>query len=88
MFLHDTLLEAIICGNTEIPTDKYQNELQKLRSSSGLQSQFDLLSQITSDPEQLCDEEVLEKNLSSRQITGNQETFDACTCIKIHEIKY
>ena len=85
MFLYDALLEAIICGNTEIPTDKYQTELQNLRSSSGLQSQFDLLSQVSPDPDEaLSEEEALDKNLSNRSIPGNyNEGFDTCTWNKI-----
>ena len=62
MFLHDAVLEAIICGETEIPTDKYQTKLQELKEidsstgCSGLQSQFDILSQVTPDPDNVfCD---------------------------------
>ncbi|XP_019858334.1 PREDICTED: receptor-type tyrosine-protein phosphatase S-like [Amphimedon queenslandica] len=57
VFLHDAVLEAIICGETKIPTDKYQTKLQELKEidsstgCSGLQSQFDLLSQVTPDPD-------------------------------------
>ena len=57
MFVHDAVLEAVICGETEIPTDKYQSVVQKLRSidpqrhCSGLESQFNLLSQVTPDPD-------------------------------------
>ena len=85
MFLYDALLEAIICGNTEIPTDKYQTELQNLRSSSGLQSQFDLLSQVSPDLDKtLSEEEALDRNLSNRFIPGNyNEGFDTCTWNKI-----
>ena len=85
MFLYDALLEAIICGNTEIPTDKYQTELQNLRSSSGLQSQFDLLSQVSPDQDEaLSEEEALDRNLSNRFIPGNyNEGFDTCTWNKI-----
>ena len=62
MFLHDAVSEAIICGETEIPTDKYQTKLQELKEidsstgCSGLQSQFDILSQVTPDPDNaFCD---------------------------------
>ena len=62
MFLHDGVLEAVICGETDIPTDKYQSKIQKLKEVdpqtglSGLRSQFDLLSQVTSDPNNVsCD---------------------------------
>ena len=62
MFLHDAVLEAVVCGETEIATDKYQLTLQKLKEIdpqtglTGLQSQFDLLSQVAPDPVHvLCD---------------------------------
>ena len=56
VFLHDAVLEAVICGETEIPTDEYQSVVQKLRSvdqthCTGLESQFNLLSQVTPDPD-------------------------------------
>ena len=56
-FVHDAVLERIICGETEIPTDKYQSELQKLKEhdprthQTGLESQFNLLFQLTPNPD-------------------------------------
>ncbi|XP_041379313.1 receptor-type tyrosine-protein phosphatase S-like [Gigantopelta aegis] len=47
-FVHDAVLERVICGETEIPTDKYQSELQKLKEhdprthQTGLESQVNL----------------------------------------------
>ena len=62
VFLHDAVLEAIICGETEIPTDKYESSLQSLKminpqtGITSLQSQFDVLSQVTPDPNDVfCD---------------------------------
>ena len=62
MFLHDAVLEAIICGETEIPTDKYQMKVIELKEmipscqKTGLKSQFDILSQVTPDPDNVfCD---------------------------------
>ena len=62
MFLHDAVLETIMCGDTEIPANKYELELQKLKGvdpvtgCSGLKSQFDLLFQVTPDPDDVfCD---------------------------------
>ena len=57
MFLHDAVLETVICGDTEIPANECEMKLQELKeidSSTGcsdLQSQFDLLSQVTPDPD-------------------------------------
>ena len=62
MFVHDAVLEVVICGETDITTDKYEMKLQKLKEvdpvtgCSGLKSQFDLLFQVTPDPDDvLCD---------------------------------
>ena len=62
MFLHDAVFDAITCGDTEITTDKYQSVLKTLKAvntetgSSGLESQFTLLSQVTVNPNDvLCD---------------------------------
>ena len=80
MFLHDAVLEAVICGETAITTDKYQMKLQKLKevdpvtSYSSLKSQFDLLIQITPDPDDVhCDTAKVHyaKNRSSKYLPGN-----------------
>ena len=62
MFVHDAVLEAIICGETDITTNKYEMKLQKLKKvdpvtgCSGLKSQFNLLFQVTPNPDDvLCD---------------------------------
>ena len=47
----------MIYGETEIPTDEYQSELQKLKEydprthQTGLESQFNLLYQVTPNPD-------------------------------------
>ena len=59
VFLHDALLEAISCGDTEISTDQYRSILDKLKSldmktdTTGIESQFVLLSQVTADPDSI-----------------------------------
>ena len=62
MFVHDAVLEAVICGDTEITTDKYEMKLMEMKKvnpgepKSVLQSQFDLLHQVTPHPDDvLCD---------------------------------
>ncbi|XP_041379294.1 receptor-type tyrosine-protein phosphatase alpha-like [Gigantopelta aegis] len=56
-FVHDAVLERVICGKTEILTDKYRSELQKLKEcdprthQTGLESQFNLLFQLTPKPD-------------------------------------
>ena len=69
MFLHDAVLEAIICGDTEIATSKYHLKLIEMKEVtpneqiSDLQSQFDLLSHITPNPNHaLCDTAKLHSN--------------------------
>ena len=69
MFVHDAVLEAVICGETEIPTDKYQSVIQKLkqidpkRHHTGFESQFHLLSQVTPDPDNVyCNTAKMHQN--------------------------
>ena len=77
MFVHDAVLEAVICGETEIATNKYAMKLQKLKEvepvtgSSGLKSQFNLFFQVTPDPDDvLCDtaKSHLDKNRSNNYL--------------------
>ena len=56
-FCSQCCTKRIICGETEIPTDKYQSELQKLKEhdprthQKGLESQCNLLYQVTPNPD-------------------------------------
>ena len=84
MFVHDAVLEAIICGETGITTNKYEMKLQKLKEvdpvtgSSGLKSQFDLFFQVTPDPDDvLCDTAKThpDKNRSNNYLPGEKMTM-------------
>ena len=84
MFVHDAVLEAIICGETDIATDKYEMKLQKLKEvdlvtgSSGLKSQFDLFFQVTPNPDDVfCDtaKTHTEKNRSNNYLPGEKMTM-------------
>ena len=77
MFVHDAVLEAIICGDTEITTNKYEMKLMEMKKvnpgepKSVLQSQFDLLYQVTPDPDDvLCDsaKRYAERNRSNNYL--------------------
>ena len=52
MFLHDLVLEYLLCGNTEIPYGKFsteKNDLNKVDTEtgkSGLELQFEVLEQL------------------------------------------
>jgi protein tyrosine phosphatase len=48
VFIHDAVLESVICGETEIPSDKFQSITMK--DGDKFKSQFHLLSQVTPDP--------------------------------------
>ena len=85
MFVHDAVLEAVICGETDITTSKYEMKLQKLKEvdpvtgCSCLKSQFDLFFQITPDPDDvLCDtaKTHIEKNRSINYLPGEKMTND------------
>ena len=49
MFLHDLVLECLLCGNTEIPLERFTEELNDLRKvdsqtgKSGLEEQFEVV---------------------------------------------
>ena len=56
MFLHDALLEAIICGETEIPIGNYTLAVQALKKNNPrtnctqMEVQYNLLYQLTPNP--------------------------------------
>ena len=53
------MLETVICGETEIPTDRFVSEVEQLEQynpeshSTGMGVQFQLLSQVTPDPDEV-----------------------------------
>ena len=57
MFLHDAVLEAVICGETEMATENFTSAVQKLKRINPktrctiMESQFGLLHQVTPDPD-------------------------------------
>ena len=59
MFLHDVIVEAVICGQTEISASDFNQEVSNLQTiergtgKTGFQSQFDLLFQVTPDPDNI-----------------------------------
>ena len=56
MFLYDAVLEAVICGETEMSTENFTSNIQKLKRIDPkthftiMESQFGLLHQATTDP--------------------------------------
>ena len=59
MFIHDAVLEAVICGETEVPANQYASEVKNLKrynhrtNSTGMEMQYQLLSQVTPNPDQV-----------------------------------
>ncbi|XP_063702711.1 tyrosine-protein phosphatase Lar isoform X2 [Culicoides brevitarsis] len=55
IFIHDALLEAVICGNTEVPARNLHNHIQKLmqiemgENITGMETEFKKLSNIKAD---------------------------------------
>jgi hypothetical protein len=56
VFIHDAVLESVTCGETEIPADKYELIVRRLKeidptsNTTGLETQFHLLHQVTPNP--------------------------------------
>lgn len=49
MFIHDAVLESVVCGNTQIPADDFRTTLEALKRISapdseetGLQAQYNV----------------------------------------------
>ena len=57
MFLHDAVLEALICGATDVRAENFKKEYSKLiqrnhhTGVTNMATQFNLLSQVTPDPD-------------------------------------
>ncbi|XP_053675759.1 tyrosine-protein phosphatase Lar [Anopheles nili] len=55
IFIHDALLEAVICGNTEVPARSLHNHIQKLMQTeqgeniTGMEMEFKKLSNVKAD---------------------------------------
>ena len=51
MFIHDAVLESVMCGNTQIPAEDFRTTFESLKQitpdneQSGFQSQFNVSSQ-------------------------------------------
>lgn len=71
MFLHDAVLEAIVCGDTEIPIDSLASEIE--RSDQNFETQFNLLSKVTPNPDEVIStiaSEHGDKNRSAKYLPG------------------
>ena len=48
MFIHDTVLESVMCGNTQIPAEDFRTTFESLKQTipdskeSGFQAQFNV----------------------------------------------
>lgn len=48
MFIHDAVLESLVCGNTQIPADDFRTTFEALKQTqpdtneSGFQAQFNV----------------------------------------------
>ena len=53
------MLEAVICGETEVPANQYASEVKNLKrynhrtNSTGMEMQYQLLSQVTPNPDEV-----------------------------------
>ena len=59
MFIHDAILESVTCGDTQISAGDLRRQIQKMsgpapgQSSTGFQYQFQILEQVTPNPNEV-----------------------------------
>lgn len=85
IFLHTAVLDALVCKDTEIPLVKFAAELSKLKrqdDSSGLtgvQAQYQLLSEVTSNPDDVIKETAesnYQKNRTNKFLPCKNGNFE------------
>ena len=86
-FLHDAVLEAVMCGATKISTQLFKNEYSKLvrfdpnTGVSGMATQFELLYQVTPNPNDVIRISAL---LHSSKNRDNQYLPSKPLCCLVH----
>ena len=59
MFIHDAILESVTCGDTQISAGDLRKQIQRMsqvvqdKSCTGFQFQFQVLEQVTPNPDQI-----------------------------------
>ena len=93
VFLHDALLEEIICGKTEIPIENYTLRVEKLKNNNPmtncteLEAQYSLLYQLTPDPNDVDCKSArahFNKNRSNDYLPRESFTINMITIIIIY----
>ena len=71
MFIHDAILESVTCGDTQISAGDLRRQIQKMSSVapgktvSGFQYQFQILEQVSPNPNEVnCSGALRHKNLN------------------------
>ena len=54
IFIHDAVLEELVCKDTSIDTNEYSQQLTKFSSDGTFNKQFDLLIQVSTSPDSYC----------------------------------
>ena len=78
VFLHDAVLESIMCREAEMPIESLASEIEKLNQNEsgkprGFETQFSLLSKVTPNPDDVVSSiasEHSDKNRSSNYLPG------------------
>ena len=78
VFLHNAVLESIMCRETEMPIENLASKIEKLNQNEsgkpcGFETQFSLLSKVTPNPDDVVSSIASEhgdKNRSSNYLPG------------------
>lgn len=74
IFIHDAILEAIICGNTEVPARNLHNHIQKLMQTepgeniTGMEMEFKKLANIKADSTRFVTANLPSNKLKNRLV--------------------
>lgn len=91
MFLHDVVLEAIVCGDTEVLIENLASEIEKMNQNKcgkpcNFETQFSLLSKVTPNPDDVVSIIACEhgdKNRSGNYLPGIINSY-SITLFKVY----
>lgn len=81
MFAHDVIVEALVCGQTDMSADNFDKQLKALRQTeshtgqSQIETQYQLLGKVTPSPDDVIRDAALDnphKNRSDKFLPGTR----------------